>query len=137
MGVYAEVKCEKCGYSFSALHNTISNIGEEKTERLLTDRGNNSEISEVYKHMKTKKVSTEINVYCCYECKDYYNYKNLVLEGESGTYYETKGVCPKCKQSKGVKVSIDSYVRMPGEKCSLICPKCMEKLVVVSGGISD
>ena len=136
MGSTVCLECPKCGYAFRAVMYGRSLNGEE-VDRILEMRKKDSEIINVYKHMKKKRIFSKINVYTCNKCVDYYNYENLILEGEDGTYHESRGVCPKCKKSDGVKIDNERFLMMPGEKSKMICPKCLENLVVTGGGILD
>lgn len=140
MGLFYDLRCPECGYTFSALFggngdSTIADAAKEKIRAGELPR----ELTQIYYAMGKPSVEIDAQMYLCKKCKSFFTYNPIVLSNSRGTYRERCHACPSCSSGFVHHIRLDDLVVEKGgiTECSQECPRCSGKMVIDSGGLYD
>ena len=82
-------------------------------------------------------------IYHCYDCESLFNHQKMSIVCNSGIFTEKNVECPKCKSHLTKSVPAEDFFQDKGEPesgnpyiCKKRCPKCFDKMKVISSGIA-
>lgn len=140
MGLYYRVKCPECEYEFNAIYGISgSNNPDIEARKKLEQAEEKTELTEIYRIMDHPDVSVSSQPYYCYGCKILFNHSYITLRGKNGYYRESNGICPSCRRSVPISISMDQFNGKDNGygECKYKCPKCMSRFEVIRAGIFD
>lgn len=140
MGLYTELRCPKCGFTFGCYFYGTGRIKGREEIATLKRHERNDVLQAVYNSLESTitNVDAQIWTYACDRCDNLFQGYRMTFESKVGRFVQNGCECPKCGRYSGRALDPDRLGGpFYGQKTEVFCPECLELMEVAGGGITD